>query len=60
MFKPNYDFEWDLLGIYYYNLGGNGSYYFQFINDNLDKDGDLIKYRNNKLSFERWMLVKES
>ena len=32
MFKPTYDFEWNMLDIYNYNRKGKLSYYFNYLN----------------------------
>jgi hypothetical protein len=43
MFKPKYDFEWDMLGIYNYKQKGKLYHYFEFLTKNLNKKGDLIE-----------------
>lgn len=43
MFKPRFDFEWNMLGIYNYKRDGKLSRYFKFLINNLDKEGDLIE-----------------
>jgi hypothetical protein len=52
MFKLEYEFEWNMLGIYNYNLFGKLSPYFDFLNNNLEKEGDLFEagvYRGSTL-----------
>tara|TARA_B100000900_G_scaffold368886_1_gene346391 strand:+ start:2699 stop:3454 length:756 start_codon:yes stop_codon:yes gene_type:complete len=43
MFKPIYDFEWDMMGIYNYNKEGRLLPYFDFLEKHLDNDGDLVE-----------------
>tara|TARA_Y100000768_G_C23989531_1_gene691320 strand:- start:6291 stop:7046 length:756 start_codon:yes stop_codon:yes gene_type:complete len=43
MFKPIYDFEWNMLEIYNYNYSGKFDSYFNYLRQNIDKDGDLIE-----------------
>ena len=43
MFEPTFDFEFNMLGIYNYKQTGKLSYYFEFLDANLQKEGDLIE-----------------
>ena len=43
MFRPKDNFEWSMLGIYNYNQPGKLDFYFNFLLENLDKEGDLIE-----------------
>ena len=43
MFKPKYDFEWNMLGIYNYNRKGKLSPYFEYLKNKIHKEGDLIE-----------------